>query len=154
MTAVKSGLGPSRFARLASLASAWVLLAVTWGILGTRLNLNGPSHPTTGADIACAVIFVTSVVTAVPIGVALRRRRFTDLLWLAAIATAAEELSYVATMFASSDPTSDTTAVVGVLLSFAPLYGLLLGLLAAGMGGGRLLERWQRRPRLQPTTSP
>lgn len=150
-------LGPRRGLRLARpgvLVTAWVLLVSTWGVFGTQLDLNGPPRPATDADIACGALFLMSVVAAIPIGAAVRRRRFVDLLWLAAVGTAAEEFWYVATMFASSDPASDTTAVGGVFLSAIPLYGLLLALLAAGMGLGRLLGRRQSGPSMQPTAQP
>lgn len=123
------------------LLAGWIVIASAAGFLGTQLDLDGPPHPATTGDVVYLGLFLASLVVAFPIGAALRRHRVVDLLWIAAVMTAVQEFWYVLIMATSADATADTRAAAFFVMSVAPLYGLLLGLLAAGLGLGRVVPR-------------
>jgi hypothetical protein len=120
----------------------WVALQSAWGGLGAQLNLNGPSQPGQQPMLwLCFGLFLTAVLAHAPAGHHLSALPVRRLLLLALFDTVLLECWYVITMFASSDPRSDTTAAVGVLLSSPFLFALLAALLLAGAA----LSRWRLR---------
>lgn len=124
----------------------WILVISAWGLLGAQLNVNGPSQPPHTPFVVFGALFVVSVLVAAPIGFVLRAHRWADLLLWAAIAMVAMAFWYVVMMIASTDPTSDDTAAVGVVLMGVPLWALLVLLLLAGWGLGRIRQGGRRSP--------
>jgi hypothetical protein len=124
----------------------WLILISAWGLLGAKLNVNGSARPPNGPFIVFGALFVVALLAAVPIGFVRRVYGALDLLLWAAIALVALELWYGVMMIASTDRTSDDTAVVGAMLIAVPLWVLLVLLLLAGWGLGRLGRRGRRSP--------
>lgn len=124
----------------------WLILISAWGLLGANLNVNGPARPPNGPFFVFGALFGVAVLAAVPIGFVRRVYGAVELLLWAAIALVALELCYGVMMIASTDPTSDDTAVVGGVLMAVPLWVLLVLLLLAGWGLGRLVRRGRRSP--------